>query len=80
MNNFIEVTSAKDGKTIYINIHHIGHFYEHIQSGRYSQEVEGRKVTTIGVTTHNNGGFEVLETPKHIFKKIENLQKKLNHQ
>jgi hypothetical protein len=32
-----------------------------------------RQHTRIGVTTHNNGGFEVIESPEEIIKLIENI-------
>ena len=60
MKNFIEVTSATSGDKIFINVDHIGHFYH---SGKDN-------LTKIGVTTHNNGGFPVIETPKEIAGKI----------
>ena len=52
----ITLTRANDGGKIYINIQHIGHYY-------YNKNT---KNTTVGVTTHNNGGFSVTETPEQI--------------
>ena len=48
--------------TIYVNPTHIGYFYPH-PMGKY---------TTIGVTTHINGVFQVLETPEEILLLISN--------
>ena len=49
---------------LYINVQYIGHFYR--------DNVE--TFTRIGVTTHNNGGFKVKETPEQIYEKI-NIEK-----
>jgi hypothetical protein len=59
----IKVTSLSTGKPIYINIEHIGHLYRSISSKT--------EHTRIGVTNHNNGGFEVVESTEQIFKLIE---------
>jgi hypothetical protein len=32
------------------------------------------KFTTVGVTTHNNGGFRVKETPEEIIVKIKMIK------
>lgn len=61
MNKFIKVTSISLGSPVYINIQHIGHFYEY--GGN----------TTIGVTTHNNGGFSVKESIEDIVKMINEV-------
>ena len=45
-----------------INISHIGHFFKDYE-----------KLSVVAITTHNNGGIEVLETPEEIIKKIEEL-------
>jgi len=59
----IELTSANDGGKIYINVEHIGHFYES----------KHKSNTTLGVTTHNNGGFSVKETVQQILDKIKSI-------
>ena len=59
----IKLTSANDGGTIYINIQQIGHFYHN----------KTKNNTTVGVTTHNNGGFSVTETVDEIQKMIRQL-------
>jgi hypothetical protein len=67
---FIKVTSLSNKKPIYINVEEIGHFYrvpEKIEYGR----VEKEEFTRIGVTTHNNGGFEIIETPEMLLKLIK---------
>jgi hypothetical protein len=66
----IELTSLKDGSKIYINIECIGHFYEAKEEISYGR-VETPKHTSVGTTTHNNGGFRVKETSKEILKLIE---------
>ena len=71
MIEFIEVTSSKHGGKIFINPQMLGHISTYVQTGKYVGEVEGRRVTTLGVTTHNNGGFNVLETPEEIIEKIK---------
>jgi hypothetical protein len=59
----IKLTSANDGVIIYINIQQIGHFYHN----------KTKNNTTVGVTTHNNGGFSVTETADEIQKMIRQL-------
>lgn len=59
--NIIKLTSLNDKSSIYINVDHIGHFYEVEEKIQYGR-VEKEKHTRIGVTTHNNGGFEVKES------------------
>ncbi len=66
----IKLTSLKDSGDIYINVEHIGHMYEVKEELMYGQ-VKKSKHTKIGVTTHNNGGFEIKETIKEITKLIE---------
>lgn len=46
-------------KPVYININRIGDFYEY----------DGG--TSVGVTTHNNGGFEVKESVEEVLKLIK---------
>ena len=75
MTLFIKLTSLRDKKPIYINTNHIGHIYSagpKIDYGRVSEEAH----TVVGVTTHNNGGFKVIEDVDKIFKllKHENIQ------
>jgi hypothetical protein len=56
---------------LYVNPMHIGHMYhvpEKIENHRLK-----RQHTRIGITTHNNGGFEVLETLEQINKLIEQI-------
>jgi hypothetical protein len=59
----IKLTSANDGGEIYINIQHIGHYYHN----------KTKNNTTVGVTTHNNGGFSVKETVEQITGMIDEL-------
>ena len=68
----IKLTSFSDNNSIYININEIGHMYEgeiskmNCKGGGF----EMVKFTTVGVTTHNNAGFKVKETPEEIIEKI----------
>jgi hypothetical protein len=65
----IKLTFANRKKFVYINPDHIGHCY------RVPEETERARTiaehTMVGVTTHNNGGFAVRETPEQIIKLIE---------
>jgi len=66
----IKLTSRSDKKSLYINVDHIGHFYRVPEKSEYGR-VEKEEHTKLGVTTHNNGGFEVIETPEQILKLIK---------
>jgi hypothetical protein len=66
---FIKVTSISEGKPIFISVDHIGHIYQVSAKKEYGREVKGA-YTKIGVTTHNNGGFEVAEDTDQIMKLI----------
>jgi len=67
---FIKVTSLSNKKPIYINVEEIGHFYRVPEKMEYGR-VEKEEFTSIGVTTHNNGGFEIIETPEMLLKLIK---------
>ncbi len=70
MKIFIKLTNLKDATIIYINVDCIGHIYSagpKIDYGRVSEEAH----TVVGVTTHNNGGFKVIETPNEIFLMLD---------
>ncbi len=64
----IKLTS-QDKSLIYINVEHIGHFYEVADKMEYGRVTEV-KHTRVGVTTHNNGGFKVTESVSKILKLI----------
>ena len=65
---FIKVTSIKDKKPVYINPDFIGHIYR-VPAKEYKYgTVDEIEHTVIGVTTHNNGGFRVIEDIDEIFK------------
>lgn len=64
------LTSLNGSNTIYINTECIGHFYEIGEKISYGS-VDKPKHTRVGVTTHNNGGFEVKESTEQIIKLIE---------
>ncbi len=66
----IKVTPLKGNTPIYINIDMIGHFYE-VEETRSYGSVDKPKHSRIGVTTHNNGGFEVKESEEEILTLIK---------
>ena len=66
----IKVTLLNENP-IYINVDKIGHFYE-VEENRFEGKIVKPKYTKIGVTTHNNGGFEVKETASELAKLIIN--------
>ena len=63
--NFIKLTLS-GGRNIYVSKNHIGHFFVVPQEGNDDKE----QYTRVGVTTHDNGGFSVKETPEQIIKLI----------
>ena len=65
----IKVTSLKDKKPIYINVEQIGHFYIVPEKMNYGR-VEEVEHTKLGITTHNNGGFAITETPEKLMELI----------
>jgi hypothetical protein len=65
----IKVTSLKDKKPIYINVEQIGHFYIVPEKMSYGS-VDEVEHTRLGITTHNNGGFAITETPKKLMELI----------
>ena len=65
----IKVTSLQDKKPVSINIEMIGHIWEAEEKMAYGR-VETEKHNVIGVTTHNNGGFRVVESVDKILKLI----------
>lgn len=67
---FIKLTLLNDNKPIYINITQIGHMYEVETKYEYNR-IKKEKHTRMGVTTHNNGGFEIVENISQIMKLIE---------
>jgi len=71
----IKLTSHSDNSSTYINVNEIGYFYEVKQSDDW---FDGKpisvKFTRVGVTTHNDGGFKVKETPEEIIEKIKMIK------
>jgi hypothetical protein len=65
----IKVTSLKDKKPVYVNVEQIGHFYIVPEKMNYGR-VEEVEHTRLGITTHNNGGFSITETPKKLMELI----------
>ena len=66
----IKLTSCSNSGPVYINVEQIGHIYRMPDKMDYGRIVE-KEYTCVGVTTHNNGGFKVKETPEEIFKLME---------
>ena len=48
----------------------VGHVYSETETGQWGGEEKGRVITVVGVLTHNNGGFKVLETVEDVIHKI----------
>lgn len=67
---FIQVTSLSNGRKILVNVRHIGHCIEVEEKIEYGR-VEIPEHTSLGVTTHNNGGFKVKESVDEILKMIQ---------
>lgn len=67
--NLIKLNSSSNKKPVYINTAYIGHFYEVGEKMSYGS-VDKPKHTVVGVVTHNNGGFNVTETPEQILKML----------
>jgi hypothetical protein len=67
---FIKVTSLSNKETIYVNVGEIGHFYRVPEKINFGS-VEEVEHTRMGVTTHNNGGFMIVETPKEVLELIK---------
>jgi hypothetical protein len=65
--------TCMDKSLVYINIEHIGHFYE-ILDKREDGNISEAKHTRVGVTTHNNGGFKVIESADKIIKLINDAK------
>jgi hypothetical protein len=63
MKGFIKLTTVA-GNEIRMNINQIGHYYN-----------SSDKVTIVGITTHNNGGFKVTQTAQEIDELIINNSK-----
>lgn len=70
----IKLTLANRKEFLYVNPDQIGHCYrvprKIADSGTWQEKVIAEH-TRLGITTHNNGGFEIVETPEQIIKLIE---------
>jgi hypothetical protein len=71
---FIKLTSLQDKSTIFINPAFIGHIYEVTEKYKYGRLEQTVAHTLVGVTTHNNGGFKVIESIDKILKMIKELE------
>ena len=69
----IKVTSFKDRTPVYLNVEQIGHFFRVPQKMSYGS-VDEAEHTRVGITTHNNGGFSIVETPETLIKLINKAQ------
>jgi len=69
----IKVTTFKDKIPVYLNVEQIGHFYRVPEKMNYGR-VEEVEHTRVGITTHNNGGFTIVETPEALIKLINKVQ------
>ena len=69
---FIKVTSLSNKEPIYVNVEELGHFYRVPEKTNFGS-VEEVEHTRMGVTTHNNGGFMIVETPERILELIRNV-------
>ena len=67
---FITLTSASTNTPIHINVDHIGHVHG-IKAEYHGAHLMKDACTSIGVTTHNNGGFRVTESDKEVMKLIQ---------
>lgn len=67
----IKLTFANRREFLYVNPDHIGHCYRVPEETEYSKVIAEH--TRLGVTTHNNGGFVVKETPEQIITLIDKL-------
>ena len=65
----IKLTSLNTKAPVFINIECIGHFSEVKETTTYGK-VNKIKHTRVGVLTHNNGGFEVIESTDKIIELI----------
>jgi hypothetical protein len=57
------VWKQSDPRPVYVVAEMIGHISRTVE--------DGKEYTSLGVTTHNNGGFKVKETPEEIIKLIK---------
>ena len=56
--------TANGGGDVFVNPEHIGHIV-------IERDIRACETfTRVGVTTHNNGGFKIKETPEQIIKLI----------
>ena len=64
----IKLTSFNSKTPIYINVEMIGSLNE-VEERDFNREP--KKYTVIGTTTHNNGGFKVIESIQEVFNRIK---------
>ena len=70
----IKVTNLKDKLSVYINVEQIGHFYRVPEKKSYGS-VDEVEHTKLGITTHNNGGLTITETPEELIEMISQYNK-----
>ena len=66
---FITLTSASTNTPIHINVDHIGHVHG-VEAEYNGAHLMKDAYTSVGVTTHNNGGFRVIESDEQVMKLI----------
>jgi len=73
MKKMIKLTTKYLGieQSLYLNPSQIGHVYDVPEHNEYGSVIPRR--TRVGCLTHNNGGFEVIETVEQVIKLIENI-------
>lgn len=71
----IKLTIRLSNTEVFINSKMIGHFYRVEEEKNIKGLLEKRSYTKVGHLTHNNGGFEVLETPEQIIQLLTNKNK-----
>jgi hypothetical protein len=64
----IKLTARHNGKPFFLNVDMIGDIID--KDGVIEYGKVKPRYTIVGHLTHNNGGFEVLETPEEILKLI----------
>ena len=68
--HYIKLTSTdKSSRPIFINTAHIGHVLG-VEAEYRNGHLEKDAYTSVGVVTHNNGGFRVKESVEQVMKLI----------
>lgn len=70
MKKFIKLESVSNGTPIFINVDMIGDIVEVPDKFYENGKLKSEGYTHIGVLTHNNGGYKVVESAETILKLI----------